>query len=81
MLDSSFLRVISHYTWAISLIIITQTKRGEMEIEYKEKIFYSEDGEALEQITQRHSGSPIRGDTKDQAGPSSEQPDLAVVVL
>ena len=51
MLDSSFLRLISHYTWAISLIIITQTKRGEMEIEYKEEVFfYNKDGEAIEQV-------------------------------
>lgn len=51
MLDSSFLRLISHYTWAISLIIITQTKRGEMEIEYKEEgFFYNKDGEAIEQV-------------------------------
>ena len=36
--------------------------------------------EALEQVSQRDGGCPVLGDIQDQAGPGSEQPDLAVHV-
>jgi len=47
-------------------------------VRYKEKIFYSEGGEALEQVVQRGIRCSIPGDIQGQAGPGSEQPDLAV---
>ena len=56
-----------------------QTKRGDIEIWYKED-FYSMGGEALQQIAQRCGGWPIPGDTQGQAGQGSEQLDLAVGV-
>ena len=55
-----------------------QTKKGYVQAAYKEKVFYSKAGEALEQIIQRGGGCPIPGDIQGQAGPGSEQPDLAV---
>jgi len=38
--------------------------------------FYSEDGETLEQVTQRSSGCPIIGSVQGQVGWGLEQPDL-----
>ena len=43
-----------------------------------EEVFYNRDGEALDQIAQRDSGSPIPGDIQGQVGWGSEQLDLAV---
>jgi len=45
---------------------------------YKEKVFYSESGEALEQDVQRCGLIP--GDIHALAGPGSEQPDKAMDV-
>jgi len=42
-------------------------------------VFYSEGGEALEQVAQRYD-CPIPGDFQGQGGPVSEQLDLAVDV-
>jgi len=42
------------------------------------KVFYGKGGEALEQVAQRSSESPIPGNIQGQAGQGSEQPDLAV---
>jgi len=35
---------------------------GRAQLGYKEKVFYSEGGEALPQAAQRHRGCPIPGD-------------------
>jgi len=43
-------------------------------------VFYSEGGEALEQVGQRCGGCPVPGDVQGQAGSGSEQPDIAVDV-
>ena len=48
---------------------------------YKEKVFNSEGGEALEQIAQRCGGCPIHGDFQGKAGPGPGQPDVAVMFL
>jgi len=47
---------------------------------YKVKFIYSEGSEALEQVAWRCGVSPILGNIQVQAGPGSEQPDLAVDV-
>ena len=39
---------------------------------YKEKVFYSESGEALAQVAQRGGGCPIPKDTQHQARWGSE---------
>ena len=49
-------------------------------MEYKGKIFYSEGGEALEQVAQRCDWCPITGDFQGEAGSGTEQPDVAVHV-
>ena len=56
-----------------------QTKRGEIQVGYKEKVFYSEGGEALEQVARDMVEVLSRG-IQGQAGPGSEQPDLAIDV-
>ena len=43
-------------------------------------MFYSEGGEAVEQVAQRSGGSPILGDNQGHAGWGSQQPDLVVGV-
>ena len=45
-----------------------QTKRGEILVGHKEKVFYNKGGEALDQVAQRGRGCPILGDTQGQAG-------------
>ena len=45
-----------------------------------EGFFYNKDGEALEQVSQRCDGYSVLGDIQGQAGPGSEQSDLAVGV-
>lgn len=54
----------------------------EIKIGYKEGFFYYYDNvlEALEQDVHRDGGSLILGDIQVQAGPGSEQTDLAVDV-
>ena len=47
-----------------------------MQTGYKETIFYSEGGEALEEVAQRGSGGPIPGNIRGQDGRGSEQHDL-----
>jgi len=42
-------------------------------------VFYREGGETLEHVAQICGGCPISGDFQGQAGPGSQQPDLAVV--
>jgi len=39
-------------------------------------MFYDENGETLEQISQRGSGGPIPGNIQGQVGRGSEQPGL-----
>ena len=39
---------------------------------YKEKVFYIEDGEALELVVQRYAKCPVPGDTRGQSGSGSE---------
>ena len=41
-------------------------------MDIRENVFWSEGGEALEQIAQRGDGCPTPGDTKGQAGRGSE---------
>ena len=53
-------------------------KTGKIQIGYREEAFYSEDGEALEQVAQRGGGCPIPRDIQGQAGPGSELRGLAV---
>ena len=45
-----------------------------------EKIFYSEGGDALEQVAQRCGLCPIPGDCQGEAGAGPGQPDLTVDV-
>ena len=47
---------------------------------YKEKVFYSESGEALEQLAWRGGACPIPEDIQGQAGQTSEQSGAAVDV-
>ena len=49
-------------------------------IGYMEEVFYSEGGEALEQVAQRRDGCPTHEDIQGQAEWVSEQPDLDVGV-
>jgi len=49
-------------------------------MEYKGKIFYSEGGEALEQVAQR-CGCPVTGDFQGKAGSGPGHPELAVMSL
>ena len=46
----------------------------------KEEVFYNEGGEALGQVAQRGGRYLVPGDIQGEAGPGSEQPDLAVDV-
>lgn len=50
-----------------------QTKRRQIYIGYKEKVFYSNDGQA-------GTGCPVLGDTHGQVGLNSKQPDLDIDV-
>jgi len=43
---------------------------------HKEKGFYCESGETLEQVVQRDGRCPVRWNIKDQVGLGSDQPDL-----
>ena len=54
--------------------------KGEILIGYMEEVFYSEGGEALEQVAQRRDGCPTHEDIQGQAEWVSEQPDLDVGV-
>jgi len=45
-----------------------QTKRGQIQTGYKEKVFYHKSSEAVEQVAQRCGGWPIPGDIQSQAG-------------
>jgi len=47
---------------------------------YKEKVFYSEGGEALAQVAQRSGGYLIPGDFQGEASSESGHSDLAVHV-
>ena len=47
---------------------------------YNEKVFNSEGGEDLEQITQRAGGCPVSGDVHVMAGSGPGQRDLSVDV-
>ena len=51
-------------------------KEGRFRMDVKEEIFYSEGGEALEQVVQRGSRCPIPGNVQSQVVWCSEQPDL-----
>ena len=44
---------------------------------YKEKVFYNEGDEAMEQVAQR-GGGPVLGDIEGKAEMGSEHPDLSV---
>ena len=57
-----------------------QAQRGQIQVRYKEKVSYSEGGEALEWVVQRCGGCPIPGDFQDEARPGPGQPDLAMDV-
>jgi len=41
------------------------------------KVFYSNGGEALEQVVQRCGGWPVHGDIRGKAGWGSKHPDVA----
>jgi len=41
---------------------------GDVQTEYKEEVFYSKGGEALDQVSQGGGGCPIPGDVQSQAG-------------
>jgi len=47
-------------------------------LDIRKKFFYNKSGEEMEEVAQRGGGYPAFGDIQDQAGPSSELPDLAV---
>jgi len=55
-----------------------QTKRGEIETEFKKKAFYDQSSEAPEQVAQRYGGCPVPGDIQSQAESGSEQSDLFI---
>ena len=52
-------------------------KRGYIQVRYKEKVFYSEHGEALIQVAQRYGGCPVPGDFQGTPASGPGQPDLA----
>ena len=52
-------------------------KRGYIQVRYKEKVFYSEQGEALIQVAQRYGGCPVPGDFQGTPASGPGQPDLA----
>ena len=54
-------------------------KEGKIRLDIKE-VFYNRDVDALKQVAQRGGGCPVLEDIQGQAGPCSEQPDLAVTV-
>jgi len=58
-----------------------QTKGGEIQIGYKEEVVYSQNGEALTQVTERGGGGSIPGNIQGQAGWGAEQSTLAEGVL
>ena len=45
---------------------------------HKEEVFYTKGSEALKQVVKR--ACPVPGDIQCQAGPGSEQPNLAIGV-
>ena len=49
-----------------------QTKRGQIQTGYKEKVFYHKSTEVLAQVAPRGGGCPIPADTQGQAGLGSE---------
>ena len=55
-------------------------KMGEIQTEYKEKVFYNKGTEALVQVAQREGGDLVPGDTQGWEGQGSEQPHVAVGV-
>ena len=55
-------------------------KEGRFRLDIRKGSFYSEGGEALEQVTQGTGGCPVPGDIERLSGPASEQPDLPVGV-
>lgn len=54
-----------------------QIKTHEIPSEHKKKVFYCEDGHALEQVARRGRGLSIPGDIKKPAGHSHGQLALA----
>ena len=59
--------------------MVSNYKR-EIQIGYKEGVFYNKGVEALEQVAPRGGGCPILGDIQGQAGQGSEQFHLPVGV-
>ena len=49
-----------------------KVKEGRFRLDVRKKLFYSKDGEALEQAVQIDGGCPVPGDTQAQAGWDSE---------
>jgi len=64
---------------AIQIKMTWQNCSESDQVGYKEKFFYSGDGEAPELVAHR-CGSPVPGDIQGLVGPGSEHPDLAVGV-
>jgi len=60
---------------------LVQNSESTLKFRYKEKIFYSEGGEAVEQVTSSYGDCPIPGDFQGEAGSGPGQADLAVVSL
>ena len=60
--------------------MVSSLRRLEIYARYKEKVFYSEGSEALEQAAQRSGGCPMPEDYQGKAGPGPGQYDLAVDV-
>jgi len=58
--------------------ILLQSSKVARIYRHKEKIFYRESGEALEQVAQWCDWCPILGDFQDKAGSGPGQPGLAV---
>jgi len=57
-----------------------RAKEGRLRLGTREKLFYNNDVEALEQVAWRGGGCPIPEDIRGHNGPGSKQPDVDVSV-
>jgi len=55
-------------------------KEGRFRLDIRKKLFYDEDSETLDQVTQRGGRCPISGNFQSQVGRGFQQPDLMEVV-
>jgi len=56
---------------------VFKLREGRFRLDIRNKFFYNEGGETLEQVAQRDGGCPISGSVQGHVGQGSEKPGLA----